>query len=73
MSIEQKLRQIEKNFEKAGLSENRIRFIIVHYGNPTKEQDEKAIAEYKAHNPGWEDNDINYVSILLGSSKNVVG
>ncbi len=67
MALHQRLRQIEKSIEKAGIGKQRISFIVVCESGATEEQQEKAIAEYKANNPNYLENDINYVNVPHGN------
>ena len=69
MALAQRLRQVEKCLSKAGIGKQRISFIVVCESGATKEEQDKAIAEYKANHPNYLENDINYVNVPNEYSK----
>jgi hypothetical protein len=51
MGLTQRLKLVERGFEKAGLGKQPITLIVVCETGVSEEQKEKAITEYEALNP----------------------
>jgi len=63
MELTQRLRQVERCFEKAGIIKPPITLIVVCEGDVSEEQKRKAIEEYEATNPTPNENGINTVYV----------
>jgi len=63
MALIQRLRQIERCFEKAGIVKPPITLIVVCEGDVSEEQKRKAIEEYEASNPTPNENGVNTVYV----------
>ena len=63
MGLESRLHQVKKAFDKANIGEQKISFIVVYHSGATMEQEERAIAEYKARRPDCLKNEVNYIEV----------
>ena len=61
MALAQRLRQLERCLEKAGIGKQPITLIVVCETGVSDEQREKAIEKYEAANPTPNENGINTV------------
>jgi len=63
MALTQRLRQVERCFEKAGIVKPPITLIVVCEAGVSEEQQRRAIEKYEATNPTPNENGINTVYV----------
>jgi len=71
MALDQRLRQVEKCLEKAGIVKQQITLIVVCEEGVSEEQKRKAIAEYEASNPAPKEKWINTVYVRNEQQSNL--